>query len=77
MGSGGFGFVGDLVSGITLGSVNLNKDPKAKTNAAAQLEQDKTDNSKKRKALYSTQGGVLGQEVTQVGNTNRGNLFGN
>lgn len=68
---------GSAVNALTLGTVDLNKDPKVKTGAAAQLEQDKTDNSKKRKALYSTQGGVLGQEVTQVGNTNRGNLFGN
>nr|DAI59771.1 MAG TPA: hypothetical protein [Caudoviricetes sp.] len=67
----------DAVSAVTLGTVDLNKNPKVKTNAAAQLEQDRTDNSKKRKALYGTQGGVLGQEVTQVGNTNRGNLFGN
>ena len=74
---GSVGFLGDLISGITLGAVDLRKDPKVKTGAAAQLEQDKTDNSKKRKALYSTQGGVLGQEVTQVGSTNRGNLFGN
>lgn len=69
--------LGDAVSAVSLGTVDLNKNPKVKTNAAAQLEQDRTDNSKKRKALYSTQGGVLGQEVTQVGNTNRGNLFGN
>lgn len=69
--------IGDAVSAVTLGTVDLKKKPKVKTDAAAQLEQDKTDNSKKRKALYSTQGGVLGEEVTQVGNTNRGNLFGN
>ena len=69
--------LGDAVSAVSLGTVDLNKNPKVKTNAAAQLEQDRTDNSKKRKALYSTQGGVLGQEVKQVGNTNRGNLFGN
>lgn len=77
MGGGGLGFVGDLISGITLGAVDLNKEPKVKTTAAEQVAEDKKSNAKKRKALYSTQGGVLGQDVEQVGVDSRGNLFGN
>lgn len=51
--------------------------PEVKTTAAEQVAEDKKKSAKKRKALYSTQGGVLGQEVNQVGGNSRGNLFGN
>lgn len=53
------------------------KNKKADTGAITELAEEKNDSSKKRKALYSTQGGVLGQEVNQVGQDNRGNIFGN
>lgn len=53
------------------------KKVKASNNAATQLEEDKKKDIKKRQALYGTQGGVLGQEVEQVGGSNRGNIFGN
>lgn len=55
-------------------------DPKLKKagNAAAvDLAAEKAESSKKRRALYATSGGVLGQEVSQVGNDDRGSLFGN
>lgn len=49
----------------------------AATSANQELAQEKEDTSKKRKALYETQGGVLGQEVSSVGNSKRGSIFGN
>ncbi len=53
------------------------KMPQVSTAAAQDLTEEKADSSKKRKALYATKGGVLGQEVSQVGNADRGSLFGN
>lgn len=66
------------VTAISLGTIDLVGDgKKASSNAATQLEEDKKKDIKKRKALYGTQGGVLGQEVEQVGGSNRANIFGN
>ena len=65
------------VHAITLGLVDMNKDKKASGAQATSLEEDKSKGVKKRKALYGTQGGVLGQEVNQVGQSDRGNIFGN
>jgi len=62
---------------VGLGKAIDPKDPKASVAAAAGLAEDKKSDAKKRKALYSTQGGVLGQEVQQVGKDSRGNIFGN
>ena len=54
------------------------EDPKVQeAPIATQVAEDKKKNANKRKALYATQGGALGQEVNQVGGENRGNLFGN
>lgn len=53
------------------------KVPQVQSTAVQNLAEEKTESSKKRKALYATGGGVLGQEVSQVGNTDRGSLFGN
>lgn len=44
---------------------------------AAGLEAEKVSSLGKRKALYGTSGGVLGQEVEEVGKDYRGNIFGN
>lgn len=76
---GGGGFLGDLVNGITLGLADnlFGGDPKADTSAAEQVAEDKKKNANKRRALYATKGGALGQEVNQVGESSRGNLFGN
>lgn len=55
-------------------------DPKLKKvgqESALDLAADKAENSKKRRELYATSGGVLGQEVSQIGNEERGSLFGN
>ena len=44
------------------------------------LETAKEESKKRRKALYATQGGALGEEVEKVGGTfgnARGTLFGN
>lgn len=69
--------VGKLVGGV-LDAVGLGYDePKANYSAADQLIEDKNKNTKKRRALYSTSGGALGQEVFGVDNNRRGNLFGN
>lgn len=73
---GGGGFLGDVFGGV-MGALGLADEPEVKTTAAEQVAEDKKKSAKKRKALYSTQGGVLGQEVNQVGGNSRGNLFGN
>ena len=70
-------WVNSVVLAVTLGMVDMNKDKKASGAQASSLEDDKKNDTKKRKALYGTQGGVLGQEVNQVGYSNRGNIFGN
>jgi hypothetical protein len=65
----------------SLGTVNLtskyNKQKTASGAVAADLENEKKSNSSKRKALYGTLGGVLGQEVQEVAKDYRGNIFGN
>ena len=68
--------VGKIFGGA-LGSLGLADEPEVKTTAVEQVAEDRKSNTKKRKALYATQGGVLGQEVNQVGESSRGNLFGN
>ena len=66
------------VTAMSLGTIDLVGDPKKASGAqAAALEEEKKVDMRKRKALYNTQGGVLGQEVNQVGLNNRGNIFGN
>lgn len=70
-------WLGSVASAITLGLVDLNKEKKASGAQATALEEEKKNSTRKRKALYGTQGGVLGQEVNQVGTNNRGNIFGN
>ena len=68
---------GVAAAGATAYAASQNK-PKALTSEIDKLSQQKDLSTRKRKALYETQGGVLGQEVEQVGNTsNRGNIFGN
>lgn len=69
--------VGKLVGGV-LDAVGLGvEEPKANYSAVDQLTEDKNKNTKKRRALYSTSGGALGQEVFGVDDNRRGNLFGN
>lgn len=79
--SGKFDPVGSVKSAVTaasLGTIDMTKEKKkASTIAAAALASDMATDIKKRKALYGTQGGVLGQEVEEVGNSSRGNIFGN
>ena len=71
------GWVNSLVHTVTAGLVDLNKEKKASGAQATALEEEKKNNTRKRKALYGTQGGVLGQEVNQVDQNNRGSIFGN
>ena len=70
-------WVGDAVSAISLGLIDLDDDEKVKTNAEEKVAQDKKDNSKKRRKLYATSGGAQGEEVFSVGSSSRGKLFGN
>lgn len=70
-------WVNSVVHAVTVGLVDLNKDKKASGAQATALEEEKKNSTRKRKALYGTQGGVLGQEVNQVDPNNRGNIFGN
>lgn len=80
MGGGG-NLLNNVVKVATLGlsdKLGVTGDvPEVKTSAVEQVAEDRKSNTKKRKALYATQGGVLGQEVNQVGESSRGNLFGN
>ena len=71
-----FKSVGKLVGGV-LDAVGIADTPKVDTSAAEQVAEERKSSAKKRKALYATEGGVLGQEVNQVGESSRGNLFGN
>lgn len=72
------GAVKSAVTGLSLGTVDLTtKTPKASASVAETLAEEKKSNTKKRKALYSTKGGVLGQEVQRVEDARRGNIFGN
>lgn len=72
------GAVKSAVTGLSLGTIDMTSEgPKASGSAAANLAEAKKADTRKRKALYSTKGGVLGQEVQQVGNSHRGNIFGN
>lgn len=74
------GFVGDVLNFATLGITDAigltGNNIQADNTAAYQLQEDKERKSKRRKALYSTSGGSLGQEVFGVGNSQR-NTFGN
>lgn len=74
------GFLGDVVNVMTLGlsdELGLTGAPEIKDTSAESIRNDRKANSRKRKALYGTEGGALGDEVNQVGMSNRGNLFGN
>lgn len=75
------GFLGDVVNVATLGlsdAIGLTGDaPEVKNTSAESIREDRKANSRKRKALYGTEGDALGDEVNQVGMSNRGNLFGN
>lgn len=69
---------GQMVSGGTVDLTSkYNKQKKATRAIAAGLGAEKVSSLGKRKALYGTKGGVLGQEVDEVGKDYRGNIFGN
>lgn len=70
-------WVNSVVHAVTVGLVDLDKGKKASGAEMSSLEEEKKGSAKKRKALYGTQGGALGQEVNRVGTDNRGNIFGN
>lgn len=65
------------VTAMSLGTVDMTKEKRASQRAAVSLASDMAGDIKKRKSLYSTSGGVLGQEVEQVSQSYRGNIFGN
>ena len=74
------GFFGDVLNVATLGlsdKLGLTDAPEIKDTSAESIRNDRKANSRKRKALYGTEGDALGDEVNQVGMSNRGNLFGN
>ena len=85
--NGDIGGVADAaLRGVSAGTFGVNKGSLyniggkqlvAKDNTSAQIQSDNIKISKKRRALYGTSGGVLGQVVFDVGNNNRGYLFGN
>lgn len=79
---GGGGFVSDVVRVASLGTsdflgITKKEDMGVNSSATQELKEDAKDALKKRKALYETSGGVLGEEVSSVGSSSRGNIFGN
>lgn len=74
------GSVGDVfdsaVHALSLGTIDLRDSPEV-TSSAESIREDQKANSRKRKALYGTASGALGEEVNTVGQNNRGTLFGN
>lgn len=75
------GSVGDIVKSavhaVSLGTIDMRDNPEVKTSATQELKEDAKDALKKRKALYETSGGILGEDVMSVGTSSRGNIFGN
>jgi hypothetical protein len=85
-----YGVADSLVKSVTVGTLGL---PSVKTpdlgpsnvndvteEPIEKLETAKEDSIKRRRALYATKGGALGEEVASVGGTfgnGRGTLFGN
>lgn len=65
------------VHAVSLGTIDMRDNPEVKTSATQELKEDAKDALKKRKALYETSGGVLGEDVMSVGTSSRGNIFGN
>lgn len=49
--------------------------PKVQTQAVEDLKEEEENVKKQRRALFATEGGASGEEVSQVGQ--RGTLFGN
>jgi hypothetical protein len=68
---------GSLLHGKKQASKMEKKQKAAQEAANKQLSTESNRNAAKRKALFETGGGVLGEEVENVGATNRGTLFGN
>ena len=75
------GSVGDIVESavhaVSLGTIGGKKGSGVSSSAAQELKDDAKDSLRKRKALYETSGGVLGDDVVSVGTSSRGNIFGN
>lgn len=65
------GIVGSVGKAIGIGGDR----PKVKTYADIDLQTEKKDSAKKRKALFETEGGVLGAEVDKVTTPERGKIF--
>lgn len=53
------------------------KKPKASTASQEQASEEKEDTSKQRRALYETEGGASGQELSDEDVKQRNTLFGN
>ena len=69
--------LGFATGGMSEALFKEKKAVQASTEEVVALEEEKKDAAKKRQALYGTSGGVLGEEVMNVGRNNRGNIFGN
>lgn len=68
---------GGMSEVLGVGKKVAGKKVKVGSTAAVDVANNKESNIKRRKALYETDGGVLGQEVSGVGAVGRKNLFGN
>lgn len=74
---GGLGFVGDLISGVTLGAVDLNKKPKQQQMQVEQAAADKdvqTKRIKTRQNIFNLSG-VKGEELESGQVKNSGGIY--
>ena len=66
------------VHAVSLGTIDLDKKKKVSASGAvSELQSDAEKLLRQRKALYATEGGVLGEEVEGIGKKKRGSIFGN
>lgn len=66
------------INAVSLGTIDLDKKKKVSASGAvSELQSDAEKLLKQRKALYMTEGGILGEEVEGIGKKKRGSIFGN
>lgn len=69
--------VSSAVSAVSLGTIDLNKKPKKVSAYTGDLQEDAKKTATQRKALFMTEGDILGEEVESVGKKKRGTILGN
>ena len=70
--------VSSAVNAVTLGAVDLEKKKSPKVRAdASDLQDEAKKTAAQRRALFATEGDILGEEVEGVGKKKRGTILGN